>query len=38
MHFFHLAAPDLVFGFDADPATRNVFGMSRPTRSWLSKP
>ena len=27
MHFFHLAAPDLVLGFDADPATRNVFGI-----------
>lgn len=27
MHFFHLAAPDLVFGFDADPARRNVFGI-----------
>lgn len=27
MHFFHLAAPDLLFGFDADPATRNVFGI-----------
>jgi NAD-reducing hydrogenase large subunit len=27
MHFFHLAAPDLVFGFDADPAIRNVFGI-----------
>lgn len=27
MHFFHLAAPDLIFGFDADPATRNVFGI-----------
>ena len=25
MHFFYLAAPDLLFGFDADPATRNVF-------------
>ncbi len=25
LHFFHLAAPDLLFGFDADPATRNVF-------------
>jgi NAD-reducing hydrogenase large subunit len=25
MHFFHLAAPDLLFGFDSDPATRNVF-------------
>ena len=27
MHFFHLAAPDLVLGFDADPAIRNVFGI-----------
>jgi NAD-reducing hydrogenase large subunit len=27
MHFFHLAAPDLIFGFDADPSTRNVFGI-----------
>jgi NAD-reducing hydrogenase large subunit len=27
LHFFHLAAPDLIFGFDADPATRNVFGI-----------
>jgi NAD-reducing hydrogenase large subunit len=27
MHFFHLAAPDLIFGFDADPAKRNVFGI-----------
>jgi len=27
MHFFHLAAPDFVLGFDADPAVRNVFGI-----------
>jgi NAD-reducing hydrogenase large subunit len=27
MHFFHLAGPDLVFGFDADPAIRNVIGI-----------
>ncbi len=27
MHFFYLSAPDLVFGFDADPAQRNVFGI-----------
>jgi len=25
MHFFHLAAPDLLYGFDSDPATRNIF-------------
>jgi NAD-reducing hydrogenase large subunit len=29
MHFFHLAAPDLLLGFDADPAVRNVFGIIR---------
>jgi len=27
MHFFYLAGPDLLFGFDADPAVRNVFGI-----------
>jgi NAD-reducing hydrogenase large subunit len=27
MHFFELAGPDLIFGFDADPATRNVVGI-----------
>ncbi|MGD8397688.1 MAG: Ni/Fe hydrogenase subunit alpha [Anaerolineae bacterium] len=27
LHFFHLAAPDLIFGFDSDPAKRNVFGI-----------
>ena len=27
LHFFHLCSPDLLFGFDADPATRNIFGV-----------
>lgn len=27
LHFFHLAAPDLIFGFDSDPVKRNVFGI-----------
>ncbi len=27
LHFFHLAAPDLLFGFDAPVATRNVLGV-----------
>lgn len=27
MHFFHLAGPDLILGFDADPAVRNVVGI-----------
>lgn len=28
LHFFHLASPDLLFGFDADPAKRNVLGVA----------
>jgi NAD-reducing hydrogenase large subunit len=27
LSFFYLAAPDLLFGFDADPASRNLFAM-----------
>jgi len=27
MHFFELAGPDLLLGFDDDPATRNVIGI-----------
>jgi NAD-reducing hydrogenase large subunit len=27
MHFFELAGPDLLLGFDADPAKRNVVGL-----------
>lgn len=27
LSFFHLSAPDLLLGMDADPATRNVFGL-----------
>jgi len=29
LHFFHLVSPDLLFGFDADPAIRNVVGVIR---------
>jgi NAD-reducing hydrogenase large subunit len=28
LHFFHLAAPDMVFGIDGDPAVRNVIGLA----------
>ncbi len=28
LHFFHLASPDLLFGIDSDPATRNVIGVA----------
>ena len=27
LSFFHLSSPDLLLGFDADPAIRNVFGL-----------
>lgn len=27
LHFFHLASPDLLFGFDSDPQKRNVVGV-----------
>lgn len=27
LSFFHLSSPDLLLGFDADPSTRNVFGL-----------
>lgn len=29
LHFFHLCSPDLLFGFDSDPATRNIIGVIR---------
>lgn len=29
LHFFHLSSPDLLFGFDADVAIRNVIGVAR---------
>ena len=29
LHFFHLCSPDLLFGFDADPAVRNVIGVAK---------
>jgi NAD-reducing hydrogenase large subunit len=32
LHFFHLVSPDLLFGFDADPAIRNVIGVAKEHR------
>ncbi len=29
LSFFHLSSPDLLFGFDSDPATRNIVGLAR---------
>lgn len=28
LHFFHLASPDLLFGFDSDPARRHIVGVA----------
>jgi len=28
LHFFHLSSPDLLLGYDADPAIRNVVGIA----------
>ena len=28
LHFFHLVSPDLLFGFDADVAVRNIIGVA----------
>jgi NAD-reducing hydrogenase large subunit len=28
LHFFHLASPDLLFGFDSEPARRNIVGLA----------
>jgi NAD-reducing hydrogenase large subunit len=27
LHFFHLVSPDILFGFDAEPAIRNIIGV-----------
>lgn len=32
LHFFHLASPDLLFGIDSDPASRNVVGIINANR------
>jgi NAD-reducing hydrogenase large subunit len=29
LSFFHLSSPDLLFGFDADPAVRNIVGVAQ---------
>ena len=37
LHFFHLASPDLLFGYDADPATRNVIGVALANRELATQ-
>lgn len=37
MHFFELAGPDLLLGFDSDPAERNVVGLIKADRELALK-
>ena len=37
MHFFELAGPDLLLGFDADPAIRNVVGVYQANPALATK-
>ena len=32
LHFFHLSAPDFLFGFDGDPAIRNIIGIAQENK------
>jgi NAD-reducing hydrogenase large subunit len=32
LHFFHLSSPDFLFGFDADPAIRNIVGVAQENK------
>jgi NAD-reducing hydrogenase large subunit len=34
LSFFHMSSPDLVLGFDSDPAKRNLFGLIAADREW----
>ncbi len=37
LSFFHLSSPDLLLGFDADPAVRNVFGLIAHNREFARR-
>ncbi len=37
LSFFHLSSPDLLLGFDADPATRNIFGLLAQDREFARR-
>ncbi|MBT8204384.1 MAG: Ni/Fe hydrogenase subunit alpha, partial [Eudoraea sp.] len=37
LHFFYLASPDLLFGYDADPVKRNVVGVAMEYPSLAKK-
>jgi NAD-reducing hydrogenase large subunit len=37
LHFFHLASPDLLFGYDSAPETRNVIGVIMANRELATQ-
>ena len=37
LHFFHLASPDLLFGYDSAPETRNVIGVALANRELATQ-
>jgi NAD-reducing hydrogenase large subunit len=37
LHFFHLASPDLLFGYDSPPETRNVIGVAMANRELATQ-
>jgi NAD-reducing hydrogenase large subunit len=37
LSFFHLSSPDLLLGFDSDPATRNIFGVMAADREFARR-
>ncbi|MEI6564842.1 MAG: Ni/Fe hydrogenase subunit alpha [bacterium] len=37
LHFFHLASPDLLFGYDSPPENRNVIGLAMANRELATQ-
>jgi NAD-reducing hydrogenase large subunit len=37
LSFFHLSSPDLLLGFDSDPAKRNLFGLAASDREFAKR-
>jgi len=37
LHFFHLASPDLLFGYDAPPEQRNIVGVALANRALATQ-
>jgi len=37
LHFFHLASPDLLFGYDSPPETRNIIGVIAANRELATQ-